>query len=118
MAATVTTNQTSVRSIKQNAAMHLYWTIMSKALNAAGWTKKKYFAVKVMDVDWTPESFGEDVWRGLQEALYMHRKTSKLDKKEVTTVYENVNRHLGNTCGVSAEFPSMDGQMNKSLGRK
>ena len=106
------------RTHLQNRAMQKWWAIISEKLNDAGWTKKKYYEVKVVDVDWTPESFGEDVWRGIQEAMYQHRRTSKLEPAQVSKVYEVVNKHIANTCGVSEDFPSVDSLINMALNRK
>ena len=108
----------SKRTALQNRAMHKWWSIISKKLNDAGWTKKKYYEVKEVDIDWTPESFGEDVWRGIQDAMYQHRSTSKLETDQVSKVYEVVNKHIGNTCGVSEPFPSIDDLINMALNRK
>ena len=108
----------ATRTILQNKAMRKYWDIMINLLNDAGWSKKKYYAVKEVDVDWTPDSFGEDVWRGIQEAMYQHRKTSKLETDQVSKVYDVVNAHIAKTCGVSADFPSRDTLINMALGRK
>lgn len=113
-----TKGERSKRTYLQNRSIHKYWQIMCDALNAAGWTKKKYYEVKEVDIEWTPESFGEDVWRGIQEAMYQHRKTSKLETEQVSKVYEVVNRHLANTCGVSEDFPSKDSLINMALNRK
>jgi len=108
----------SKRTTLQNRAMHKWWSIISKKLNDAGWTKKKYYEVKEVDIDWTPESFGEDVWRGIQEAMYQHRSTSKLETDQVSKVYEVVNKHIGNTCGVSEPFPSVEDLINMARNRK
>ncbi len=106
------------RSFLQNKSLQLYWRIICELLNSAGWTKKKYYEVKEVDVEWTPDSVGEDIWRGIQEAMYGHRRTSKLETDQVSKVCDVMNRHLANTCGVSAEFPSKESLMNRSLGRK
>jgi len=82
------------RTKLQNRSIHKYWSLICDALNDAGWTKKKYFEVKEVDIDWTPESIGDDIWRGIQEAMYGHRNTSKLETHQVSKVYDNVSRHL------------------------
>ena len=96
------------RTTLQNRAMQKYWRIICKLLNDSGWTKKKYYEVKEVDIDWTPDSVGDDIWRGIQEAMYGHRSTSKLEPYQVTEVHKTMDRHLSNTCGgeVSAEFPN------------
>jgi hypothetical protein len=108
----------SKRTALQNRSIHKYWAIIVEKLNAAGWTKKKYYEVKEVDIEWTPESFGEDVWRGIQDAMYQHRKTSKLETEQVSRVYEVVNKHMANTCGVSEDFPSKESLISMAFGNK
>ena len=108
------------RTALQNKAIHKYWSIICDKLNSSGWTKKKYYEAKEVDIEWTPESVGEDIWRGIQEAMYQHRRTSKLEPGHVTKVFEVMDRHLSNTCGseISAPFPSKDSLFDKQMGRK
>jgi hypothetical protein len=94
------------RTTKQNSAIQQYWRLVSKALNDSGWTKKKYYDVKEVDIGWTPESVGDDIWRGIQEAMFQHRNTSKLEPKQVNAVYEVMAKHLSLTCRVTTPFPT------------
>ena len=108
------------RTLLQNKSIHKYWSIICDKLNSSGWTKKKYYEVKEVDIEWTPESVGEDIWRGIQDAMYQHRRTSKLEPGHVTKVFEVMDRHLSSTCGsdISAPFPSKDSLFDKQMGRK
>jgi hypothetical protein len=106
IAATLSFTQNAIRTIKQNAAIHLFCEMVSESLNAAGWTKKKYFEAKNHDdVDWTQASVKEDIWRHIQTALFPDKKsTTQLETKDVSRVSDNVNRMLAN----SLEMPGVD----------
>ena len=110
----------ATRTVLQNRSMRLYWRIICEKLNNSGWTKKKYYEVKEVDIGWTPESVGDDIWRGIQFALFGHRKTSKLTKKQVNRVHLIMDNHLSNTCGgdISTPFPDRYSQMQEQIGIK
>ena len=95
-----------IRTFKQNSSIHLYWKLVCDKLNAGGWTKKKYYEVKEVDIEWTPESVGENIWRDIQDAMYQHRKTSNLETKQVDRVYANMSKHLAATLGIDQSFPN------------
>lgn len=94
------------RTTLQNASIHLYGSLVAQAMNDGGITKKIYFDAKQVDCEWTRESVIEDVWREIQNALYDHRKTSKLDRDQVSKVYDQVSRILAENFNVRQEFPS------------
>ena len=56
------------RSIKQNSAIHLYFTQLAEALNNAG-----YSVTKVMkhdaEIPWSPNLVKELLWRQVQEIM-------------------------------------------------
>jgi hypothetical protein len=100
----------SKRTALQNRSIHKYWSLICEALNDAGWTKKKYFQDKEVDIGWTAESIGDDIWRGIQDAMYGHRNTSKLETHQVSKVYEIMSKHLATTCpGIDQSFPNRHG---------
>ena len=105
-----TKGERAKRTTLQNRSIHKYWSLICDALNNSGWTKKKYYEVKEVDIGWTPESVGDDIWRGIQEAMYQHRQTSKLETYQVSKVYEIMAKHLATTCpGIDQSFPSRHG---------
>jgi len=107
----------SKRTALQNRSMQKYWRMICERLNDSGWTKKKYYEVKEVDIGWTPESVGDDIWRGIQEAMYGHRSTSKLETHQVSKVYEIMDKHLSTTCGsdVSVPFPNIQDYIEQQL---
>ena len=94
-----------MRTIKQNSAMHKYFTMLSDKLNNGGLTVSKTLKV---DIEWTPTSVKDLLWRPIQEAVLDKKSTTKLNKDEITRVYDVLNRALGEKFGFSLEFPSRD----------
>jgi hypothetical protein len=118
MVCDISTSEKAIRSAKQNSSIWLYGTKVAKKLNDGGITKQVYFEKKQVDCEWTPESFIEDVFREVQEAMYNHRNTSKLNTEQVSKVYEQVARILAENFNVDQEFPSLDTLMSQMLGRR
>ena len=108
----------AARTVLQNRSLHLYSSLVCDELNDSGWTKKKYYEVKEVDIGWTPESVLDDIWRGIQEAMYQHRKTSKLKIEQVSEVYKRMAKHLSETCCVTTAFPNKYRKMEEQLGYK
>lgn len=108
IAATLSGSSKAIRTIKQGRSIELFCRFVSEALNAAGWTKKKYFEAKDHDdVDWTQASVKEDVWRHIQTAIFPDKKsTTQLETKDVSRVSDNVNRMMGDSLGMEGvPFP-------------
>ena len=94
-----------MRTITQNRALHKYFTILADELNKGGLTVTK---VLKADIEWSPESIKEQLWRPIQKALLGKDSTTKLSKDEVSKVYDTLNLALGNKFGLSVDFPSQD----------
>ena len=92
------------RTLQQNKAMHKYFYDLANALSDAGFTIEKTLT-KPLDVNWTPSSVKEFLWKPVQDALYQLESTTELSASQVTHVYENLNRHIANITGVHVEFP-------------
>ena len=93
------------RTIRQNRALHKYFTFVSEALNDAGYDIK---TVIKADVSWSPENIKDMMWRPLQIALLNKKSTTKLKKEEIDTVYDVMNRLLGERFGIYVPFPSRE----------
>lgn len=100
------------RSLKQNKSIHLYFTQLADALNDAG-----YSVAKVMkhdaEIPWNPNLVKELLWRQVQEIMTEIESTADLEPKQVSQVYEVVNRHIAQTTGVSVPFPDLYSQSLK-----
>ena len=101
----VTINNLDYRTIRQNRALHLYFTHVAQALSDAGLDIK---TVIKADVPWIPENVKDLMWRPLQKALLGKQSTTKLLKEEIDKVYDVMNRLLGERFGIHVPFPSKE----------
>lgn len=97
-----------VRSPDQNAALHLWCRLVADELNESGQTLQKVLA-KTIELNWTQELVKELLWRSVQMALTGKKSTTRLNKTDdINTVYEHLNRFLGEKCTIHVPFPSDD----------
>lgn len=100
-----------LRSIAQNKAFHLYFTLLSVALNDAGYSFTKVIKdekLYKMDIDWSPNLIKENLWRPIQGAILKKKSTTELTKEEVTRIYDNLNRYTSERMGISVPFPTYE----------
>lgn len=94
-----------MRTIKQNSAMHAYFSLLAQAFNDSGQTISKVIKV---DVEWTPDTVKEILWKPIMQAVLKKKSTTKLNKDEIDKVYDVLNRALSEKVGVSVPFPNKD----------
>lgn len=95
----------SKRTTLQNRALHKFCSMLSEALNAAGWDMKRTLT-KQAEIPWSAETVKDFLWRPIQVAMLDKESTTKLETAEVSQVYETLNRHTSSKLGVSVEFPN------------
>ena len=94
------------RTDQQNRGLHLYYRLLADELNNAGYTVQLVLREK-MELNWTPSMIKELLWRPAQQAILKKKSTTELSKQQdIDTVYEHLNRHLGEKFGVHVPFPS------------
>jgi len=93
------------RSLTQNAALHLYCTMLADKLNDAGLDQKKVLKPEV-DIPWTTESVKDSLWRPIQKHVTGLDSTTKPEKSQYSAIYEVLNRYLAQKHGVSVEWPT------------
>lgn len=94
------------RTDKQNKALHKGFALLAHGLNDAGYEMKSVLAAKAVDVPWTDASIKEVLYRPIMVAMFNKHSTTELDTKEISEVWEVLNRHLGENFGVILPFPS------------
>ena len=92
------------RTIQQNKAMHVYFTLVADALNDAGLDMKKVLKEEV-DIPWTKSSVKEFMWRPIQMAMLNKKSTTELDTINPKNIYEVLDRHLSQKFGIHIEWP-------------
>ena len=97
------------RTLPQNNALYKYFQLLSDALNSAGLEISMQYLGKNIDVPWTPSAVKERLWLPVMEASTGKTSTAKLDIKEVSEIYEVLNRHMAEKFGVLVMFPNRHG---------
>lgn len=111
----VTIEPEATRTLPQNSSLHLYCTMLADALNAAGWDMVKTLSLKPdVDVPWSMTSVKNELWRPIQQAVIDKQSTARMQKKDVSTIYEILNRHTSSKLGVSVIWPD---RYSQSLGQ-
>ena len=96
--------KTGQRTLLQNSAIHKYFELLANDLNSAGLDMKRTLKAST-DIPWTAVNVKEHLWRPIQIILTEKESTKKLDRKEVSEVYEVLARHMSEKFGISTPFP-------------
>lgn len=88
----------------QNRSLHLFFELLAEELNNAGLDMRATLKPSV-SIDWTPETIKDYLWRPIQKLQLQKESTTELSTKEVSEVYETLNRHLGDRFGLHVPFP-------------
>lgn len=91
------------RSLKQNAALHLWCTWVAEALNAAGYDYKRFLhaADYKLDTPWTCALVKDQLWRPVQEAMTQKESTTELNKVEPSDIQEVLMARLTDITGIA-----------------
>lgn len=95
------------RTLQQNKSLWLYYQLLADELNNAGLDQRVVLKPSVQ-IPWSKDSVHDMLWLPIQKALYGTTSTTQLTTKEIDLVYDTLTRHLGETTGVTVEFPSQD----------
>lgn len=93
-----------IRSVKQNAALHRYFGLVSKELNSRG----HRLDPNGMNLDWNMLRVKELIWKEFQKVILGKESTRLLNKTELTQIYDEVNLYLGEKFGFNIEFPNKE----------
>ena len=96
--------KTGQRTLLQNSALHKYFQLLSDELNSAGLDMRRTLKPD-LDIPWTPDSVKEHLWKPIQKAVMGQLSTTKLNRSQVSQVYEVLQRHMGEKHGIYVPFP-------------
>ena len=98
------------RTVKQNASIHKYFSLVANSLNDGGFTIQKVVALfKKAGIAWTMLGVKDVIWRNIQIAVTDKESTTKLNSDEVTKVYKTVDYYLTDKIGIEhIPFPCVD----------
>ena len=95
-------------SRQQQNSLHLWFQHVADALNDAGYPIQEVLKQK-MELDWDKDSVKYLLWYPAQWRLLRKKSTTELKKlEEIDTVYDHLNRHLGEKFGIHVPFPSQE----------
>jgi len=99
--------QEKQRTIQQNKALHLYFSLLADAFNEAGLDMKAVLKPSV-DIPWSKDSVKEFIWKPIQELQVGKKSTTQLNTKEIDKIWETINRHIAEKFGITEPFPSIE----------
>ena len=102
------------RTMRQNAALHLYFTQLAQELNDAGLDMRKTLKPTV-DIPWSCETVKEYLWRPVMKAQLNKESTTEMTTADIDQVFDTITRHLGEKFGITLSFPSIETIINDSL---
>ena len=95
------------RTNAQNKAMHLLFTQMSDTFNTLGLDMRVVLKPEIK-ILWTPEAVKRELFKPVMKAMYGKESTTELTTSEVSKVYEQIAKLIGEKFGVEIEFPSKE----------
>lgn len=98
------------RTLQQNKAIHKYFELLADELNNAGLSMTKVLKPGV-EIDWSPSMVKKYLWKPVQDTMLDKESTTKLNTKEVSKIYETLNRLTAQKFGISVVFPSNEEPM-------
>lgn len=92
------------RTARQNRALHVYLRLLGEALNEAGLDQRKVLKPD-FPIPWTTHSTKENLFKPIMTVMFDVDSTTKLERIQVSQVYDVLNRSLGEKFGISIPFP-------------
>lgn len=91
----------------QNRSMHKLFTMMADEFNTKG-LEMKVVLKPEYKLWWTTENVKEHLWKPVMKAMYNIDSTTELTTDQVSKVYEQIMKVIGEKFGVYLEFPSKE----------
>ena len=90
------------RTGQQNRALHLWCTMLAKALNDAGYDVKAFLEATdyKMDVPWTPALVKDQLFRPVMKAMTGKESTTEMNTIDPTPIHETVMSKVSEITGV------------------
>ena len=92
------------RSARQNNALHVWLSMVAKALNDEGRDMKKTLKADV-EIPWTTQTAKDHLWRPVQIAVCGQESTVDAAKIDYVKVFEILNRHFGEKFNLHIPWP-------------
>jgi hypothetical protein len=100
--------ETNLRTSKQNAALHLFYTIIANELNESGATYYyKGVTGKIFEMPYTTMIVKEFIWKPIQREMFKIKSTTKLDTQKINAITDVISKAFSEH-GLVLEFPSIE----------
>ncbi len=98
----------NTRTTKQNAALHLFFTIMSSQLNEMG-LEFHYYGLNnnTLTTRYTPDVVKNYFWRPIQITLFDIISTKKINTEQINEILDVIIKWFGEK-GILIQFPSIE----------
>ena len=93
------------RTLRQNNALYKYFELLGDALNDAGLTIQMRFLGKDIEVEFNKDSVKERIWLPIMQTMFNKSSTTKLLRKEVSEIYDVLNRYFIEKHDIYVPFP-------------
>ena len=87
--------------------MHKLFTQMANTFNTLGLDMRVVLKPE-WHIWWTPEAVKEYLWKPVMTAMYQKESTTELTTAQVSKVYEQIAKVIGEKHGVEIDFPSRE----------
>lgn len=95
------------RTLQQNKALHKLFTQMSDTFNTLGLDMRVVLKPEIK-ILWTPEAVKRELFKPVMKAMYNIDSTTELTTDQVSKVYEQIMKVIGEKFGIYLEFPSKE----------
>ena len=107
----------SQRTLTQSNALHLWFRQVAEAMNDKGVDMQALMKAKKVSVPVTETIVKEVIWQPIEEVMIGEKSTTKLETKDVSMIYDVLNKHLAeNFDGLHVPFPSYDEMDDRAQG--
>lgn len=86
--------------------------MVAGVLNDAGLDMKVVLKPEI-EIPWSADTVKDFLWRPVQRLQVGKKSTTELDTKEVSDIWEVMNRHLSEKFGIFVDFPSLQSLIDK-----
>jgi len=93
-----------IRTPTQNRSLHKYFSLLAEALNDSGNDMRKTLKPEV-EIPWGSDNIKEQLFKPIAKAMFGTSSTTELSTKQISEVYETLNRHTASKLGVSVVWP-------------
>lgn len=105
--------QQKKRTLRQNSAMHLFFTHLADELNAAGLDQRVVLKPEIA-IPWDDKAVKEKLFKPILKVYKGKESTTLMTTTEIDEVIQILTRHLGESLGfVVPEFPSIESLIAK-----